>query len=306
MKKFIKLFSLNKTEKILAIIVTVVIWVIVVSKSEETRTLIVKVETNLGGKRVLISDPLTSVHVQATGNKFDFARLTDDDLSILVDLSFKDSSKTMIYFDGSKFSFSDYLKINQIFPKEIIYSTAPKMVKTVSIEPYLDGQPDKGWKVSGVEFSPEKVTISGPEDIVDDIESVVTERINLAKLKTGISQKVGLLLRSPYLKIESEKEKILVKVKVERDIREMTFKHIPIALEDGTPADIKPSFVSVRLKGPVEKMDELVESGFSVYVKNMMRRKYSVNKYFLKGLPSGVQPVKFQKVNKIIVKMRKK
>ena len=112
MKSLINIVSTNSTEKFLALIITIVIWVIVISHTEETRTFNVEIETILGENLVLESEPITSIHVQATGNKFDFARIKQESKKLKVNLRYKDPGKTMIYFDNTKFVFNEYLKIN--------------------------------------------------------------------------------------------------------------------------------------------------------------------------------------------------
>ena len=67
-------------------IITIVIWIVVVSQSKEIRTFNVTLETIVGKDKILISEPLKLIHVQATGNKFDFARLTKNELNIIIDL----------------------------------------------------------------------------------------------------------------------------------------------------------------------------------------------------------------------------
>lgn len=302
---FIKnLLFVNWREKTIALIVTISIWVIVVSKTEETHSFNVGLNIEVGEKKVLVSDSVGYIHVQAKGNKFDFARITKEMKNITIDLKTKKTGKLVFYIDNKRIPFSKYLKITQIFPTEIVIETAPKISKKVSIEPYLDGQPKKGYKVTSVKSYPDIISISGPEDQIKELESIATQRIVLTNAKENIVKNVGIFLRSPYLSTTEKNAQVKVEVFIERDIREVAFRHVPVLIDGKVDASITPAFVKVTLKGPVEQIEKLQEEGFNVYVKNRRSKRYSVGKYYLKDLPPDVEPVKLQNIKKITIKKR--
>jgi len=304
MKYILELLSQNRQAKILALVITIVIWIVVVSKSKETRTVEVKTKILLPKNKMLVNSPEKSIRVVAKGNKFAFARISDESRTLVVDLRKQESDRAMLYFDSRKFLFSNYLEIEQISPKEIIYSMSKRITKKVKVNPYLDGQPLNGWRVKGVTIDPEYIEVTGPESELAAIDSVVTDRVVLNGLKTGITSKLSVLFRSPHISSISVKD-VLIKVDIKRDVRSIVFKNIPVALENGGFADFYPSSISVKLKGPVEKLNQLHSTGIVAYVENRKKKRYTVNRYFLKSLPKDVEPVEFEKVTKIIITKRK-
>ena len=194
------------------------------------------------------------------------------------------------------------LKVVKIFPSELIFKTARKAEKIVAVEPWLQGQPPVGWKLKGYETVPEKVKISGPEETVEEIDSVSTQKIELGKLKSSVNRDIAVSLPSPYMSVVGDKN-VKVKIELERDIKIRTFLKIPIVVEGGKKAVIEPSHVKVRLKGPRDELEKLGKEGFSVYVKDAVGRKnYTVDSYFLKDLSSGIELLD---VRKLSIKVRK-
>lgn len=303
LKAFIKT---NQREKIFAFVVTFIIWVAVVNKTEETKSFNVKIEPVLAKDKVLSSDTVGFIHVQAVGSKFDFARVTDDDLVLKVDLTDKEKGKPAIYyFDTNRIPLSKYLKISQVFPEEAIFTVAKRIYRTVPVEPYLDGQPMKGYRVEKVSSSPQKVSVSGPEDLILEMDSAPTEKILLAGLKEPTSKTVGLLFRSQNIRLEEDNDKIDVRINIVRDVREAEFRRVPVLLDGGGEADITPAFVRVKLKGPSEELDKLQPGNLAVYVENKESEKYTVGKYYFKNLPDGIEPVYLQKVKNLKVSKKK-
>ncbi len=290
MKKILKFLTENKLEKVLALLVTIVIWAIVVSKTEEVRDFDVSVKVKTNSNTVVVNDPVSTIHITAKGNRFSFARLASEEKSVEVDLALKEPGQTMVYFDQSKIPASKYLDIEKIFPKEIIYDIEKLVEKTVKIEPYIDGQPSRGFKIEKIETSPNKVKIKGPESILKDLEYIPTEKIDISSLDKSKIFTTKLFFNSQNIKL-TDNRKITVAVALARDIREASI-NAEIVLETGLPIKTKPSYIPIKIKGNVEDIEVMKNKGLFVYVKDAGKSKYKVNEYSFKNLPEGVEILK--------------
>ena len=300
-----KYLALNLKEKILAVVVTIVVWIIVVSLNENTKNFTVKIDLNLGEDKVLVSEGVSYLHVKATGNIFNFARIGKQHKTITIDLSRQRLGKNKIFLDSSKLGMSEHLKIQRISPSVLEFATARKSEKKVSVEPYIDGQPKRGYKVSSVKVEPSNVVISGPDYAISEIESVSTGRVSLVGMDKTVDKDLEIALNMPYIKINSGTELATVKVVIERDVREVVFRHVPLTVDGLVPADMTPSHIKVKLKGPIDILENLQETGIKVYVENRKRRSYKVQKYYIQDLPEGVTLVDMQKIKEIKIKKRK-
>ena len=297
-----RFFRENLEEKLLALIVMLVIWAVVISRTEETKTLEVGINLIAGDERIVLSNPVESVRVQATGSRFDFARIDDSMLEVMIDLREKEPGKAISYLDSDKLPFSQFLKVTRVYPNEIVYTTARRISKKLKVEPYLDGQPKVGYKISKVEVSPEFVELSGAEQLLGEMDAISTKKIQLTGLSADKNVVSELLFQSKSMRMAQGENEVSVRIEVERDVREFVFKKVPVHLDDGSSAEISPSSLTIRLKGPVDELERLKKEGLILYVEAKAKRIYTVEKYYLKKLPPSVQPVKLPRLKIKVIK----
>jgi len=301
-EKLKRFFTEYSREKIIALFVTFIIWTFAVNRNQETRSFTVKVNVKTSQEHVLVSDPVSTVHVKVSGSVFDFAGIEKDDLALKIDLSNRKPGKFTRFLDSGMLQMGGNLRVVKIFPSELVFKTARKSEKIVEVEPWLQGQPPVGWKLEGFKTDPEKIKIQGPEDAVGEIDMVSTQKIELSQMRKSVEKTVNISLPSPYMKVMGE-QSVKVKIELARDIKIRTFAKVPIAVEGGKKAKIEPSFVKVRLKGPKDELEKLDREGFKVFVKNAEGRKnYSVDSYFIKDLS---QEIELLGQKKLSIKVRK-
>jgi len=304
-EKLKRFFTEYSREKIIALFITFIIWTFAVNRNEETRSFNVKVNVKTSTEHVLVSDIVDTVHVKVAGSVFDFAGIKPEDLVLKIDLTNRKPGKFTRFLDSGMLQMDGGLKVVKIFPSELVFKTARKAEKVVLIEPWLQGQPPVGWKLTGYKTEPEKIKISGPEEAIAEIDTISTQKIVLGSLKESTSKNVDVSLPSPYMTVIGKKN-VKVQIDLERDIKIRTFTNVPIVVEGEKKAQIEPATVKVRLKGPKDELEELEEKGFSVYVKDDVdRKKYTVDSYFLKGMSEEIElldarkiPIKVKKESK--------
>lgn len=301
-EKLKRFFTEYSREKIIALFVTFIIWTFAVNRNQETRSFNVNVNVKTSKEQVFVSDIVETVHVKVSGSVFDFAGMKPEDLVLKIDLTNRKPGKFTRFLDSGMLQMDGGLKVVKIFPSELVFKTARKAEKVVTVEPWLQGQPPVGWKLKGYETVPEKIKISGPEDTIAEIDTISTQKIVLGELKKSVSKDVEVSLPSPYMTVIGEKT-VNVKIDLERDIKIRTFTNVPILVEGGKKAQIDPATVKVRLKGPKDELEELEDKGFSVYIKDAEGRKqYKVDSYFLQGLSKEIELLDARKIS---IKVRK-
>lgn len=113
-------------EKLLAFILTVVIYSFAIDINEVSRTYSVKISIVTAEDQTLISEPVESIKVKAKGSVFDFAGIKDQDLAVTIDLSSKKPGKYTRSLDPAILPFGEKIKIEKITPAEIVIKTAKK------------------------------------------------------------------------------------------------------------------------------------------------------------------------------------
>lgn len=157
-----------------------------------------------------------------------------------------------------------------ISPKNIqvfVPVTENKPNKTVSIKPILKGEPGEGFRVARVILDPETVKITGPYDILSQINQVVTAPIDITGIVENSATQVALVPPEGASLLYDPVVKVLVQVEtapVTKNISDLPVT--VIKLKEGNKAVIKPEKVNLTLKGSKEEMAALDLSAVKVYV----------------------------------------
>lgn len=211
-------FTQYSTEKIIALFITLVLWTFAISRNQESRDYMVKVNVIVPADQIIISEPIDQIQVKVTGSVFDFARINKSELAVNIDISSRKPGKFTRLLDAKMFDFFNDIHIEKIFPSELSIRTAKKIKRKVKIDPWLDGQPPAGFKMTGIKINPKKVTIAGPEKEIEEIDSVTTEKIILNKLEGSFEKELKLAL--PSINITTvETDKATVSITLEKEIK---------------------------------------------------------------------------------------
>lgn len=299
-------FTQYSTEKIIALFITLVLWTFAISRNQESRDYMVKVNVIVPADQIIVSEPIDQIQVKVTGSVFDFARINESELAVNIDISSRKPGKFTRLLDAKMFDFFNDLHIEKIFPSELSIRTAKKIERTVNIDPWLDGQPPVGWKIAGYKVIPKKVTISGPEKEITEMDSVTTEKISLGNLSGPFEKELKIVL--PSINVSTVDIKTAkVSINLERDIKTRTYQNIPLVLDSGEPAEITPKTVTVTLKAPKDILEELTNSGFSAFVKNNPEKtSFKVKEFYLKNMSAEVEFTELKKDLEIKIKKGEK
>lgn len=283
-----KFFTQYSTEKILALVITLILWTFSISRNQESRDYTVKLNVIIHSDQMIVSEPVEQMQVKISGSVFDFARINEKDLFVNIDISSQKPGKFTRFLDAKMLTFAKDLDVEKFFPSEISIRTAKRAEKVVNIEPWLDGQPPSGWKITGYKVTPEKVTVSGPEKEIAEIDSVTTEKTVLESLNGSVEKELKILMPSIHIStVDINVAK--VSITLERDVKTRTYPHVPLVLDSDDKAELSPGTVSVTLRAPKDILDKLTHEGFSAFIKNNPDKTYFRSKeFYLKDMPSEV------------------
>lgn len=305
MKRVRDFFTVNGREKVLALLATFAIWVGVIASREEPVNFTVKVRFDTGNDRIVTtSRPEETVHVQAKGSVFAVAQATASDLEVVIDATRRDPGRAVYFLDEREIPLSRYLKIEQIMPRDISFTVSKRVSKTVNVDPSLDGQPKKGYKIAEVRSKPASVLVSGPEEVVAALETVPTELLDLTGVAETFTRTVRISSGQPGVTTAGEEASVAVTVAIERDIRELTLPRVPLYVDGELPADIEPAYVAVRVKGPAESVEKVAADGLKAFVQSLPARLYVVDRYYFKDMPPGIEILEMEKVKQVTVRRK--
>ena len=127
-EKLKRFFTEYSREKIIALFVTFIIWTFAVNRNQETRSFTVKVNVKTSQEHVLVSDPVSTVHVKVSGSVFDFAGIEKDDLALKIDLSNRKPGKFTRFLDSGMLNPTPLTKPNFPVSESLVPSGLPASI----------------------------------------------------------------------------------------------------------------------------------------------------------------------------------
>jgi len=295
----------NGREKLLALLVTVAVWIGVVASRDEPIAFTVKVRFDAGPDRIVMTArPHEEIYVQAKGSVFAAAQARAEEQEMVVDARNREPGRAVYFVDERDIPLSRHLKIEQLVPREIAFTVSKKVSRTVRIDPVINGQPKKGYRIAKVSLEPATVSLTGPEEALSAIESIPTEPVSVSDITEDAVRSVRPATGHPAVHVVPDKATVAVTVAVVRDIREVVFPKVPLLVDSGVATEMTPASIAVRVRGPIEVIERLTETGINAFVENLPARLYTVQRYYFKDLPAEVEIAEMEPVKQITVRRK--
>jgi len=164
--------------------------------------------------------------------------------------------------------------------------------KTVIIKPVTTGKPKDGFVVARLVSEPETMKITGPADIIENIDQILTRPIDLSGLEQSTVVQTGLDIPEGVSLLYSATAKVLIQIE-EAPITK-TFEELPITVENqpsGYKAELSRDKVKVIVKGPREQINNLSESSVRALVDLRGLETGTYKQEIKMALPTDIQVV---------------
>lgn len=305
MKALRAFFAENLREKLVALMLTVAVWIGVVASREETISFPVKVRFEAGPDRIVTTPrPIEEIYVQAKGSVFAAAQARAEEQEMVVDVRHREPGRSVYFVDERDIPLARHLKIEQVVPREIAFTVSRKISKTAQVDPAINGQPKKGYRMAKVMIEPTTVSVVGPEEVLASLETLSTEAVDVSGATENIVRAVRPVTGHPHVRVVPEDATVNVTVSVVRDIREIYVAKVPLLVDGGVATEIEPPSIAVRVKGPIEVLEKITESGLTAFVENLPARLYVVTRYYFKDLPPEAEITEMEPVKQITIRKK--
>jgi YbbR domain-containing protein len=238
------------TLKILALLITLGLWYAVTTSSKPaTRRLpAVSLEFILPENVEIGNDPPRTVQVTLEGSQSKLAELNDASLVALADVTgLKPGDRVARLADNVKMDLPEGVRIVEITPHSVTLHLEPVVVREVSVEARFEGELPEGFKLNGVEVTPERVRIRGPESHAQAVEKAYTETISLAGQRETLSLP-QVAVDIPDHKVAPLDPNVSVRVEIAEEQRDRSFTNVPVRSAAG--GTVAPATATVKLHGP--------------------------------------------------------
>jgi YbbR domain-containing protein len=268
LKEYARDYVLENTGlKVLALLITAVLWLSVASRPVSQVALSGAIEFNLPGTPPLTVsryDTLTA-RVYLEGPRDTLEALRTGQLAVTADMSAVEPGVRVIPLRIDPNRLPANVRVKEIEPPTITVTVERVVEREVPITPRWEGDPPPGYQVLDWQITPETVKIGGAESQMREVTQVSTESVRLSDKFGTFSQQVAIDIGSPNLSLsEASGRKVMLTVNIGEALKERTIDKVPVALF-GAPGRVHaiPRFVRVTVYGAGTLVDELTVSDVS-------------------------------------------
>lgn len=231
-----KLFLDDWGLKLLALAITVFLWLAVTGQNQPVTLRISGVQLNfLRPDGLEISnEPPSTVDVVLTGSPDKLDRIGPRDLVATVDLSDQKAGERVVRLslDRVKMDLQEDVKIQRFHPATIPIRLEPIIDMPLDVEVKFEGKLPDGYEVVSVSVSPAKVRLRGPADRINALHKALTETVWLDGKKESFNlSQVEINLPDPKIDILDP----AVDIHVEVAEKKRADVHLRFATGDGPP-----------------------------------------------------------------------
>jgi len=176
--------------KLICLVLAIGLYILHQTSLLEKKTYIVPLKIVENGNVSVIGHVPSSVSIIIRASKDDIAKISNDDISVDIDLSnLTENGEYTLPLNlvfSEEILASDSLEV-KVKPESITVNVEKKVLKYVPVIPSTVGDVAEGYKIDNIEVNPPYVPIVGPESLVNATESIFTTRVNVSNATTNFA-----------------------------------------------------------------------------------------------------------------------
>lgn len=255
--------------RVFSVLVAVALWYFVNSESNLTLvSFLAPIEIqDLPNGRIVTLQSHRQAQVTVKGPAFLISKLSSNPPLVRIPAPKEGDSRMLVPLLKSQLNLPQTVQIVSIEPAEVKFTFDRLVTKKVPVVVPRIGALGDSYIVREVEIAPSEVNISGPESDLQAITSVETYPLDLRTAQEDFTRSINL--RLPGSHVESDQDKVQIKVDIDLVILDRVFTQIPIevrSLENLQKLKTNPALVDVLVSGAREQVKGLLASDIQAFV----------------------------------------
>ena len=213
--EFYKVFRRNWPIKLICFVLAVFIYFFYRTATIDGKTLVVSLDVSSQGVTLPAQTLPSHVKVSLKGRPEDLARITEKNISALVNLDH--------YTEAGSYRVPVEIllapEIMGIEPLEVTVdksfleiAIAQKDRRQIPVEAEIQGTPASGYEITDISIVPSTIEVSGAKSILDAMVEVSTDAISVDEKRTSFSQKVPIYHESDLVSYNDESVTVTVTI----------------------------------------------------------------------------------------------
>src|SRR5262245_32310626 len=260
LKEYARDYVLEHTGlKVLALLITAVLWLSVASRPVSQIALSGQIEFKLPDSSIVSKTDTATARVFVEGPRDVLDSLATGQLAVLADLRTVEPGFRVVPLEIERNRLPANARVTAIEPPRIRVTVERVIDKEVPIIPRFEGDPGQGYQVTDWHITPETVTIAGAESQVREVTEVSTETVRQTDKRDSFSQRVAIDIGSSNLSIISAGGgNVMLSVNIGEIRKERVIENVSVGLFAAPGrARLMPRLVRVTVYGPRSAVDAI-------------------------------------------------
>jgi len=190
--------------KFLSICIAALLWLVVAGERVVERVMRAPVEMqNLPEGLELVGNPPDTVEVRLRGPSGALSRMAAGDMAAVIDLRTARPGRRLFHLTQANVNVPYGMEIVQVGPSTLTMEFEMSGVRTVPVEPDVEGRPASGYEVTKVTSDPMTVEVEGPETALKRLQAAMTEPVSVQDQTRSVREVVTIGVPDSSLRLRS-------------------------------------------------------------------------------------------------------
>jgi len=188
--------------KFLSTCIAAMLWLVVAGERVVERVLRAPVEfQNLPNGLELVGNLPDTVEVRLRGSSGALSRMAAGDLAAVLDLRTARPGRRLFHLTPAQVTVPYGIDVVQVGPSTLTMEFETSGVRSVPVEPDIEGRPAPGFEVTKVTSDPLTVEVAGPESALKRLHAAVTEPVTVTDETRSVREVVTIGVQDASLRL---------------------------------------------------------------------------------------------------------
>jgi YbbR domain-containing protein len=191
--------------KFLSVCIAALLWLVVAGERIVERVMRAPVEMqNLPEGLEIVGNPPDTVEVRVRGPSGALSRMAAGDMAAVIDLQTARPGRRLFHLTQNNVSVPYGTEVVQVGPSTLTLEFEMTAVRTVPVEPDVEGRPANGYEVTMVTSDPKAVEVVGPATALKRLQAAITEPVSVQDQTRSVREVVTIGVPDSSLRLRSQ------------------------------------------------------------------------------------------------------
>ncbi len=237
--------------KIISLVIAVLLWLYVGGEDVVDKNILVPVEViNLPENLIISNKYKKEIEVTVRGPRSLLLEMDKRQNPIQIDLNEVMPGTHVKDIGHDLIPVSRGVEVQRVQPSTIILSLDKLVEKQFAIHAVTEGSVPAGFFLKGIEITPDSISITGPQTVLSQLDSLKTVPIDIHGLTSSKKLQIPLQLDHAIVDLIGETS-VTVDMRIDYDTIVRTLEKVPVQLSiNGVIQQVKPATVSITVSIP--------------------------------------------------------